>query len=102
MGDDDLRPFLCFVLRWRCALRAVVPLSIDIPRGKIIAEDSVVVGEKVGSGSFGMVHKAEYNGRPCVLKVSPTACPRSTYLPTIPSGFLIWNKGEISTTRRSR
>ncbi len=51
----------------------VVAPSWVIPPDKVIFDEDIVVGDLLGEGSFGAVHKAHHQGAVCVLKVSHCA-----------------------------
>jgi hypothetical protein len=51
----------------------VVAPSWVIPPDKVIFDEDIVVGDLLGEGSFGAVHKAHHQGAVCVLKVRPGA-----------------------------
>jgi hypothetical protein len=44
-------------------------LRETLSRHLVIEETKLMIGERMGNGSFGVVHKGTYNGKPVAIKV---------------------------------
>jgi hypothetical protein len=47
-----------------------------VPEDRVLSEADIIVHQdrELGKGSYGVVYAAEYQGRPCVLKVRTRLC----------------------------